>query len=287
MSISNEKLWETFQSNIIVKEHTINKMEWKTYSLGQENNETIIFIPDSTNRAEVFFKYFLALEEKFQVVSFEYPDYHSVDVFIEDFNRILSMSGVEEYYLVSMNHSTIIGQKILEKYREQVNGILLVNPNTKLDSFSKKLVNTHTKQLKRLLNSHKTIFEFLFNWTRRKRIEKVFSQSKIESKDFWKDFYVALFNSTDRKSLSNLYQLLYDFWQKDSFTKRQFESYHGNVVICENESEKELKPEDKSSVTKLFKNFEHAYLSGNLGFTTIKNFDEIIELIRRNFLPQA
>ncbi len=275
--VDNGKISEytTFVDENHLKSLKVMGKEWQ-YLLSGQGNYTLVFLPGIIGKKGVFFKYLEVLSEHYKVIALDYPIVESLDELMEGVHKVIEYETVDKVILFGQDFGGIVGQLMVERYPEEVDGLILMNSSTNTESVPKKNVKMNIKTLKRFLDMTKGLSYKGFKKKLVKRIGQGIMNSGVKHPEQWATFYQKMVEDTTRGEMVSSHYCAMMFWKEHKFTEESFENYNGDVLIIESEVDKFHKLDEIKALKSLFKNHSVLEIKGSRNMALVRNRHEII-----------
>lgn len=210
-------------------------MTWR-YQQDGSGERAILFLPGGLQSGESWFRYMNYFKNRCRVLSPTYPDdVNRVDDLIAALEKLCEIEQLKTLSVVGTSLGGMINQVFARRCPERISHLVIANTSHPDPRYAR-MVQQARLPLARLLPA-----SFLHYLTK-KRLEQYGRSSRHKTKQFY-DAYLIEHNLyyTTRSWIINHYYLIIDFCKHQQFSRADFVSWGGKILLVE--SEDDLFPE--------------------------------------------
>jgi len=131
----NQRL--AFNKKYPAQPHIINGREWGVIKAG-EAGPTLLLIPGTLGRADIFWQQIEALAGRARVISVTYPATHDIDEWADDLSQLLEDGGVESAVALGSSLGGYLAQYFTAKYPSKIQKLIAANSLSSVEGLAQK-----------------------------------------------------------------------------------------------------------------------------------------------------
>lgn len=221
---------ENFLEHVKLKDFQVDEHQLEYYSLG-ESDTVLMMIPSSNGHAVTFFKYIEALSKHVRVIVPRYQEGVNLETQTRGFYKLAQSFKPNKLYVFGHSFGGIIGQLMVKYYPDTVEGLVLLDGETKTKHINPKLIKRFVKSYKRLNRTLKYFSEKSMHRSLSKRLTLDVTVALDENKHFWEALYKQALHETGKERMRLIYDNVREFWVSYELSESDFEDYQGQVIF--------------------------------------------------------
>jgi len=270
---------ERFRATHPFKVLAVDDVTWRYISCGQ-GQEAILLLPGGTGFGEGFFRYILALEAEYRIVSPMYPPVATMARLADGLVAILEGDGIHQANVLGQSLGGMVAQVLVRRYPPKVNRLILSHTTTTSPPVGQAIVLERQKEIERLQRLLPFLPLWLLRSVSRKRLFRHLSGMEAEDKEFWKAYLSEMLSFVSKEYViaSNRCQL--DFFQSYAFSRDDLVEWPGKVLILESDTDLHLGPSERTALRTLYPQAQVHTFHGTGHLTLIVNPGEFLSVVR-------
>jgi len=270
---------ERFRATHPSKVLAADDLTWQYISCGQ-GQEAILLLPGGTGFGEGFFRYILALEAEYRIVSPMYPPVTTMARLADGLVTILEGDGIHRANILGQSLGGMVAQVLVRKYPSKVKSLILTHTTTTSPPVDQAIALERQKEIERLQRLLAFLPLWLLRSVSRKRLFRHLSGMEAEDKEFWKAYLSEMLSFVSKEYViaSNRCQL--DFFQSYAFSRDDLVEWPGKVLILESDTDLHLGPSERTALRTLYPQAQVHTFHGTGHLTLIVNPGEFLSVVR-------
>ncbi len=261
----------------------INSVEYKKYDdmnyiEGGSGSTLLLYIPSTNGNGMVFYEYFKEFNE-YRNIAVSYIN-ASLEEQVDKIIHFINTLEYEKIYLIGYSFGGIIAQLVLRNF-SAIDGVILMDTETKTEGIHPKLVKKNIKSYKRLIRSLKYLSEKRTYKSLKKSIEYDVKVGIENHQHFYEGLYTNILYSSTKEEIKSNFKKVLEFHQHYIIKKSDFNDFHSKVLFLNpNYTKGRIENEE---LLELFDKKEVVYydISSRLGLVNLKiSFNKIKEFLK-------
>jgi pimeloyl-ACP methyl ester carboxylesterase len=178
---------ERFRAARPFKVLAVDDVTWQYISCGQ-GQQAILLLPGGTGFGEGFFRYILALDAEYRLVSPMYPPVSTMGRLTDGLVAILEAEGIRQANILGQSLGGMAAQVLVRKHPSKVNSLILSQTTTTSPPVDQAIALERQKEIE----TFQRLLPFLPLWllrsVSRRRLFRHLSGMEAEDKEFWKAY---------------------------------------------------------------------------------------------------
>jgi pimeloyl-ACP methyl ester carboxylesterase len=248
-----QAIFDSFQKSHPVQCCLVNDQDWEYVLAGA--GDTLLMLPGFFGVAGTDFRYILAFEGQYRVISVTYPPSgDSVSALVDGLAAYMDSLGIARVHLLGGSYSGYIAQAFVRRYPQRVSRLILAQTGPPRRKYL---------PLAFLLSA---LFRMLppeaSRWLMR-RITAWFLPLNTPQQSFWRAYFLGLIQTFSHRAVYNRFRVALDYHRNYRFTPADLAGWPGEILILESSHDNLLSSEDLKSLRRLYPQAQCRIISGD------------------------
>jgi pimeloyl-ACP methyl ester carboxylesterase len=216
------------------------------YIASGEGDEALLLLPGGAMVGESVFTRILAFEDRYQVITPDYPRVSTAAQLLDGLAGVLDAEGVRAAHVLGPSYGGLVAQCFVRRHPERVRSLILTNTGV---------------PPRRVLWPAKMFLTLLplvpLGWLqalRERTLARAFSgvpSVPPEDQVFWRDYQHGLISRLTKGDLQDMYRLGIDLVERFRFMPGDLTSWSGRILILESD-EDIVAPEQRAELRRCY-----------------------------------
>jgi pimeloyl-ACP methyl ester carboxylesterase len=245
--------FDSFQKSHPLQCCLVDGQSWEYILTGEGDN--LLMLPGFFGVAGTDFRYILAFEGQYRVISVTYPQAgNSVSALVDGLAAFMDGMGIAQVHLLGGSYSGYIAQAFVRRYPQRVGGLILAQTGPPRRKYL---------PLAFLLS---TLFRWIPPGASRwlmSRITTWFLPLDTPQQSFWRAYFLGLIQSFSHRAVYNRFRVALDYHRSYRFSPADLAGWPGDILILESSHDNLLSSEDLKSLRRLYPQAQCRIISGD------------------------
>jgi pimeloyl-ACP methyl ester carboxylesterase len=215
----------------------------------------LLLLPGFFGVADTCFKYILAFESDYRVISINYPETESsVAGLVNGLAAFLNTLGITQAHVVGGSYSGYIAQAFVRRYPERVRTLILAQTGAPR--------RKHWALAFGLASLAQLLPPVLARWLMRQSIGN-FLPGSTPAQIFWRAYFRDLIQTRPYPALAHRFQTVLDYHGRYTFTATDLVNWPGEILILASAHESLFAPDDAAVMRQLYPHAHHLFVPGD------------------------
>jgi len=274
-----QKELRRFRATHPLRHLMVDDVTWQYISCGQ-GQQAILLLPGGTGFGEGFFRYIMAMEAEYRLVSPIYPPVEAMAQLADGLVSILEVESIRQANVLGQSLGGMVAQVLVRRYPPKVTRLILSHTTTTSPPVGQAIVLERQKEIEGFQRLLPFLPLCLLRSVSRWRLFRHLSVMEAEDRGFWKAYLNEMLSSISKEYIiaSNRCQL--DFFQNYAFSRDDLANWPGKVLILESDSDPHLSPSERRALRRLYPQAQVHTFHGSGHLTLIVNPGEFLSVVR-------